>query len=57
MKTVAVKEDLMRNHVVDQLNEFGYTDTDGKKYRELVSILARLRAMEVEISDPGQNWF
>lgn len=57
MKTHDTLDNLKINHIIDQLNDFGYTETDGLTYRELVSKLATCRAMAVEIKGPEQSWF
>lgn len=40
MKSYVAMEDLKRNHVVEQLNKKGFTETDNLSYRELVYKLA-----------------
>ncbi|MYL41797.1 hypothetical protein [Virgibacillus salexigens] len=57
MKTVDTQEARMLAHVVDQLKGFKYYDVHGKSYEELKRKLATLRAMEVEVQNPGQGWF
>jgi uncharacterized protein HemX len=47
----------MINHITEQLHEFKYFDTEGKSRKELTAKLAKLRAMEVKVGDPGSGWF
>ena len=57
MKTHETLDDLKINHIIDQLHEFGYTETDGLSPRELAHKLAVVRAMEVEIKPSHNSWF
>ncbi|WP_156947639.1 hypothetical protein [Virgibacillus alimentarius] len=57
MKAVDTQEHLMTNHIIEQLNELNYYDIAGKSQRELISILARLRALEVDVQSDENKWF
>ncbi|WP_158586214.1 hypothetical protein [Oceanobacillus profundus] len=57
MKLAYTQEQLMINHIKDQLHELGYLDTEGKTKRELKLALARERAIRVEAGNPESGWF
>lgn len=57
MKLANYEKELMTNHIVEQLNQLDFYETDGKSQRELINILARMRAMEIEVSGPEKGWF
>lgn len=58
MVYVKIREQHMKDYIVEQLkNKYGYTDTAGKSRKELTFILARFRAMEVDISSSENEWF
>lgn len=57
MKLIDIHEEYMTNHIIDQLNDLGFYDTEGKTQRELKYILARKRITEIEPDVPGQGWF
>ena len=46
MKPLDVQHKRMEAHVIEQLRKHGYTDIEGKSYRELKTKLATIRAME-----------
>lgn len=54
MKTYQAKEDMMIQHIKEQLHQLGYTDTENKTKRELVSKLAYLRVID---DNPNSGWF
>ena len=57
MKKLAdYEQEMKKNHVIEQLAKFGYTDIEGLTYKELKTKLAVARAMEV---DPikRKEWF
>ncbi|WP_193743875.1 hypothetical protein [Halobacillus sp. BAB-2008] len=49
--------DYKAQHVIDQLSELGFEDTEGLSYDELVRKLAMARALEVDISSDKNKWF
>ncbi|MYL50277.1 hypothetical protein GLV98_12335 [Halobacillus litoralis] len=49
--------DFKTKHVIEQLHNMGYTDTEGLTYDELVSKLAMARAMEVDVASDENKWF
>lgn len=57
MKTYEAQDNIMINHIIDQLHEFNYYDTDGKTKKELIHKLAVLRAMEIKAESPHSSWF
>jgi len=57
MKVVDTQEQLMINHITEQLHELNYYDTEGKTGRELAYILARIRYMQIEAGNPESGWF
>ena len=57
MKAIDAHADLMTSHIIEQLNDLEYYETDGKTQKELISILAKLRALEIEVGNPGSGWF
>lgn len=57
MRLVNYEEELMTNHIIDQLNQLGFYATEGKSKRELINILARIKAMEVKVTGPEKEWF
>lgn len=46
MKPVDVQHKRMEAHVIEQLKKHGYTDIEGKTFRELKTKLATIRAMK-----------
>ena len=56
MKLADYEQEMKKNHVIEQLAKFGYTNIEGLTYRELKTKLAVARAMEV---DPvkRKEWF
>lgn len=42
------------NHVIKQLNELGYYETNGKSSRELVQLLA---VLQIKQESPHSSWF
>ena len=50
-------DEYKRAYVVEQLEKYGYRDTDDKTYKELVNKLARLRVLEVKVESPHSSWF
>ena len=57
MKLAYTQEQLMINHIIDQLHDLGYYKTEGKSKRELTLALARERAIRVEAGNPESGWF
>ncbi|MGJ9460087.1 hypothetical protein [Oceanobacillus sp. CF4.6] len=57
MRVHIVQEQLVSNHIIEQLNELNYYDTDGKTRRELIHKLATLKEMQVDIEHPESKWF
>ncbi|MCJ8008099.1 hypothetical protein ACFFF5_17900 [Lederbergia wuyishanensis] len=57
MRAFEAKQDIMMNHIIEQLHRLGYYDTAGKSRRELVSQLAILRATEVNVENQENEWF
>ena len=57
MKLAYTQEQLMINHIIDQLHDLGYYKTEGKSKRELTLALARERAIRVEAGSPESGWF
>lgn len=57
MKMSHFKIDYEVNHIIDQLNELGFYETEGKSQKELIDILARIKAMEIKADRPGMGWF
>lgn len=43
-----VQQAIKTDHVIQQLRKYGYKDTDGKTYRELVYRLSVLRSVNEE---------
>ena len=54
---VGAKAEFEKAYVIEQLEKYGYRDTDNKTFKELVYQLARLRALEVKVSSPHSSWF
>ena len=42
---IGAQADYKRAIIIEQLEKYGYRDTDDKSYRELVNQLSRLRAI------------
>jgi hypothetical protein len=57
MKAVDVKKSLQEQHIIEQLHKYGYSDTEGKSYEELVRKLAVIRALEVDVESAENKWF
>ena len=57
MKPLVTLKDFKRAHVIDQLAKYKFNDVEGMTYKELVSKLAMLRALDVEIDSPEKSWF
>lgn len=57
MKTVDAHAELMKAHVVEQLEKSGIYDNDYCTYRELLNKLGRARILEVKVGNPGSGWF
>lgn len=57
MKLVDTQEKYMTNHVVEQLNQLGFYATEDKTQKELINILARMRALEIKAESPHNTWF
>lgn len=51
------EENYMTDYIIDELKKYGYTDVQGKTRRELKYELGKLRAKEVQINNPGSDWF
>lgn len=52
------EEEYMTNYIKDQLiSQYGYTDVEGKSKKELTAVLARFRAMEIDVNAPENNWW
>ena len=49
--------DFKRMHVIEQLHQLGFKDTDGLSYEELVRKLATARALEVDIECDSNKYF
>ncbi|MCA1021814.1 hypothetical protein [Halobacillus litoralis] len=49
--------DFETKHVIEQLHNLGFKDTDGLSYEELVSKLAMARAVEVDITSSENKCF
>ncbi|MRG86981.1 hypothetical protein [Salinibacillus xinjiangensis] len=56
MKAVDVLEKAKKNHIIEQLHEKGFKDTEGKDYKELRHKLAVIRAMEIDVSKDENRW-
>lgn len=54
---IGAQADYKRAIIIEQLEKYGYRDTDDKSYRELVNQLSRLRAMEIKVESPNASWF
>lgn len=50
-------ESFKRAHVIDQLAKYKFNNVEGMTYKELVSKLAMLRALEVKTESPEKSWF
>ena len=57
MGAYSVQEQIMTNHIIDQLHELNYRDTDGKTRKELIYKLAILKEMQVDVEHPESKWF
>jgi len=57
MKTSMTLESFKRAHVIDQLAKYKFNNVEGMTYKELVSKLAMLRALEVKTESPEKSWF
>lgn len=57
MKISHYQQDLKTADVIRKLHEKGYTDTNGKSYRELKHRLAVLMALDVNIDKPENKYF
>lgn len=49
--------DFKTQHVIEQLNELGFEDTEDLSYGELVRKLAMARALEVDVTNDQNKWF
>lgn len=58
---IQVKEQsIVRKIYIDQLNQLGYYNTEGKSNRQLAMILAaktEAKAREIDIASPENRWF
>lgn len=53
-----LEKEYMENIIKDELQQkFGYSDFEGKTYRDLLNRLARFRATEVDVSADENKWF
>lgn len=57
MKISHYQQELKTADIIRKLHEKGYTDTDGKSYRELKHRLAVLMALDVNIDKPENKYF
>lgn len=52
-----IEEQHMHDYVIEQLARYGYTDIHGKSRDELTRILAKQRAMEIDVNAPANSWY
>jgi hypothetical protein len=52
-----VSQDREKAHIIEQLHKYGYSETEGKSYEELVRKLAVIRALEVDVESSENKWF
>lgn len=57
MNPLVTLKDFKRAHVIDQLAKYKFNDVEGMTYKELVSKLAMLRALEIKTESPEKSWF
>lgn len=54
------EQSIVRKIYIDQLNQLGYYNTEGKSNRKLAMILAAKKesqAREIDIASPENRWF
>lgn len=57
MKASSLELERKKNHVIKQLEKYGYKDNEHYTYRELVNKLAVARALEIKAESPHNTWF
>lgn len=50
-------DDLKKKHIIEQLHNLGYYDTDGKTYKELKHMLVIKRFYEIDHEHSSNEYF
>jgi len=48
---------IMIDHIIEELHNYGFTDTDNMSTEELMQKLAVIKAMEVDVTNSSNRWF